>query len=332
MPYPYALLRAGFPYVTTIGMRRVTSVPVDIAIGEDRVYSLGRIELGNGGTVRMVSLDDEDLGTMADEGLVWPVGLALDPTGNLFISDEAEHKITVYSAKGEKLEEWGSEGSEPGELHRPSAMAFDASGDLFVVDTGNDRVQKFSRSGEPLGGWGSAGSGEGELSMPWGIHVDVEGDVYIADWRNDRIQKFSPQGEFLMGFGGSGQGDGQFTRPSGVAVDEHGDIYVADRGNNRVQLFDRQGRYVEKFLGEATLSKQGRAYILANQKTLRLREMTSVESQKRFLGPTSVRVAGNRMYVADTGHHRIQIYEKDAMPLSEEQIMAPLGAPTLLTT
>jgi len=72
-----------------------------------------------------------------------------------------------------------------------------------------------------------------------------------------------------MKFGSRGSGDGEFAGPAGLCVDAHGDIYVADRENNRVQLFDRTGRYVEKFLGDATLSKSGRRYIIANPKVLR---------------------------------------------------------------
>ena len=119
--------------------------------------------------------------------------------------------------------------------------------------------------------------------------------------------------------------------PAGVAVDEHGDIYVADRDNNRVLLFDKTGRYVERFLGDATLGKMGLAYIMANPKVLRLREMAPLEEQKRLRRPTSVRVDGKRLYIGDTGRMRLQVYEKQAYPLSEAQIMVAPGAPTLTT-
>jgi hypothetical protein len=112
-------------------------------------------------------------------------------------------------------------------------------------------------------------------------------------------------------------------------VDEHGDIYVADRGNNRVQLFDHTGRYVEQFIGDATLSKSGRIYILANPKVLRGREMTTLEIQKRFRGPMSVRLVGDLMYVPDFGSHRIQVYKKEAYPLTEADIWPEQNHPFL---
>ena len=33
MPRPYGLLRAGFPFLKTLGMRRVTDSPMDVAVG-----------------------------------------------------------------------------------------------------------------------------------------------------------------------------------------------------------------------------------------------------------------------------------------------------------
>lgn len=330
----YALLRAGFPYVKTLGMRRITSNPVDLALGrEGRLYVLCRGALAT--EIRRTSWDDEDFGTIggpgnADGKFLWPGAILADEQERLYVSDEGYHRISLFSPDGTFLSKWGEHGSEPGQLNRPSGLAFDPGGDLYVVDTMNHRVQKFTNEGKFLFQWGSFGTGEGQFNMPWGIAVDADGDVYVADWRNDRIQTFQADGKFLGMFGTSGSGDGQFNRPTGVTVDMHGDMYVADWGNNRVQLFNAEGRYVQKFLGDATLSRCARAYILANPKPLRLREMANLEPQKLFHGPVSVRVdALGRMFVADCGPHRIQVYQKDAVPLAPHQIMPPLRAPSM---
>jgi hypothetical protein len=154
--------------------------------------------------------------------------------------------------------------------------------------------------------------------------------VYVVDWRNDRVQKFTAGGDFLMQFGRSGSGPGEFNRPAGIAVDLHGDIYVADRGNHRVQLFDQTGRYVEQFIGDATLSPSGRRYVLSGGKVLRAREMTSLEPQKRLRGPASIKLDGEgRLYIPDFGCHRIQIYKKEAYPLTPDDIWPVPNAPFL---
>ena len=50
--FPYALLRAGYPYYTTLGMRRVTTFCMDLALGDERrLYVLCRDD-GQGGLIR----------------------------------------------------------------------------------------------------------------------------------------------------------------------------------------------------------------------------------------------------------------------------------------
>ena len=68
----YALLRAGFPYVKTLGMRRITSNPIDLALGrEGRLYILCRGALAT--EIRRYNWDDEDLGTIGGPG--WSLAL-----------------------------------------------------------------------------------------------------------------------------------------------------------------------------------------------------------------------------------------------------------------
>ena len=337
MPRPYALLRAGFPYVKTIGMRRVTNNPADIALGkEGRIYVLCRGDIAS--DVRVLDLDDQHLGTISklgtgDGDLQWPVSILVDGQEELFISDEALHRVSRFSKDGEFLGKWGEHGDGDGQLNGPAGMAFDADENVYVVDSLNHRVQKFTKDGKFVFNWGRFGTGEGEFNYPWGVAVDEQGDVFVSDWRNDKVQKFTADGEFIFTFGWPGNGDGEFNRPAGLTADKDGDIYVADTLNNRVQLFNPEGEYVTKFLGDATLSRSGRTYLMANPKPMRLREMAKLEEQKLLRRPRSVEVGDDgMMYVPDYGSYRVQVYQKDAVPLDESQIFPPLRSPTLMTT
>ena len=76
-----------------------------------------------------------------------------------------------------------------------------------------------------------------------------------------------------------------------------------------------------------------RTYVRANPRPLRLREMACLEPQKRFHGPVSIQVDDEgRMYVADCGPNRIQVYQKEADVLGPEDIMAMPSAASLSTT
>ena len=339
MGRPYALLRAGFPYVKTLGLRLITDFPVDVAIGKDGViYVLCRYKFDGDYLIRKLTDEDEDLGTIGtlgrgDGSCLWPANIIADHEDNLYVSDEAVHQIAMFSKDGKFLGKWGEKGDGDGQLNRPSGIAFDAEENIYVVDTLNHRVQKFTKDGLFLAKWGAFGSGEGQFNMPWGITIDELGDIYVVDWRNDRIEKFTADGEFIFQLGASGSGDGEFKRPTGVAVDQDGDIYVADCGNNRVQLFSAEGRYVQKVTGDATLSNAGRRYLLSSTIPLRLREMVNLEPQKLFRTPKSVRLdSQGRMLVVEEDCYRIQVYQKDAIPLEPQQVAPPFRSPRLLTT
>jgi len=342
MARPYGLLRAGFPYYRTLGMRRITNFPIDVAFGKDNtVYVLLRSE--GASVIRVWSLDDAEQltgdlvaigGYGTDDGqFQWPVQLVTNAEGDLFVSDEATHRITQFHPDGEFVAKWGTEGTGVGELNGPAGIAFDNEGNLVVVDSLNHRIQRFTPDGEYLGGFGSQGTEAGQFNLPMGIHVDELGDIYVVDWGNHRVQKLNAHGDPLLVIGKEGNGDGAFNRPTGVAVDAHGDIYVADWGNNRVQMFNQEGHYIWKFLGDASLSRVARTYMMTNSMPNRLREMGKLEQEKYLRRPRSVRVDSEfRLFVPDYESYRIQIYAKDAIPLDQDTMAAPIRNPTLATT
>jgi len=346
MVRPYALLRAGFPYVKTIGEFMRMHFPVDLAIANDGVlYVLqtgSNYTKGKSGPILITNLNDDNLGSfgwkayddnfVGDATFMWPVQIRLDSQQRrLFVSDSATHRISVFTRWGEYLGKWGEQGQSLGQLDRPAGIAVDGDDTIYVVDTMNHRVQRFTWDGRHISKFGDLGNEPGKFNMPWGITIDDEGFIYVADWRNDRIQKLTKDGEFVSSFGTSGHQDGQLYRPSAVEVDPDGDVYVCDWGNNRVQLFTPDGRFVQKFVGDATMSAANLERMLTRPAKLRrVRETAPVEPEKYFARPRSVRVDGQyHMYVPDYEHYRIQIYKKEAYPMADTEVTPPLRVPTL---
>ena len=64
MVRPAGLLRAGFPYLKTLGMRRVIGFPVDVAMGDDEILYI----LGRSGDIVRLTLEDEKLEPIAGSG------------------------------------------------------------------------------------------------------------------------------------------------------------------------------------------------------------------------------------------------------------------------
>ena len=98
-------------------------------------------------------------------------------------------------------------------------------------------------------------------------------------------------------------------------------------------IYNENGCCSQSFHGNATLSPSGQQYILANAVTLRLRSMADFEKTQRLDAPMMVKVDDEfRLFILDYGNHRIQIYKKDAVELSKEQIAPEMRNPILFTT
>ena len=335
----------GYHYSHSVGLMNIQNIgffrPVDMAMASDGVmYVINRGAAEQARympwkRVTMCTADEEYLGYFATGGtgdgeMIWPVGIAVDRDDNVYISDEALQRISIFDKKGHFLDKWGATGKGDGQFDRPAGIAFDREDNLLVVDGLNNRIQRYSRDGRFLGAWGRGGSGDGEFNVPWGITVDRAGNVCVADWRNDRIQKFDPDGNHLATFGASGQGGGQFSRPAGVAVDGEGCIYVADWGNDMVQVLNPDGSLRAELRGEGGPTKWAEEWFTSGHMDMfEVRQRSDLEPplepptgdaaregsaaiEKLFWAPTAVKVDDqDTLYVVDTCRHRIQIYHKE---------------------
>ena len=147
--------------------------------------------------------------------------------------------------------------------------------------------------------WGATGTEPGQFQSPHAIAVGPDGAVYVADGFNHRIQKFDQDGNYVASIGSSSNQapnppNGQFNEPWGVAVAPDGSIVAADTWNHRIQIFNSDGSFQRAW---GTLGDTGGQ---------------AIGSEGSFYGPRGVAVdKDGRIYVADTGNKRIQVFDKD---------------------
>jgi NHL repeat len=151
-----------------------------------------------------------------------PKGIAVNSTGQVYVTDNSNHRVQIFSSNGTFLGKFGSQGSGDGQFQNPSGIAVNSTGQVYVTDCYNHRVQIFSSTGTFLGKFGSQGAGDGQFEFPNGIAVNSTGYVYVADRNNYRVQIFSSTGTFLGKIESIGAGDGQFHSPAGIAVNSTG--------------------------------------------------------------------------------------------------------------
>ena len=125
-----------------------------------------------------------------DGRFYFPLGVAVDGSGNVFVADTSNSRVQEFDNTGTFLTAWGGYGTGAGEFEAPTGIAVDASGSVFVTDTGYNRIQKFTNTGTFLTMWGSFGSGNGQFDSPYGVALDGSGNVFVVDVNNNRIEKF----------------------------------------------------------------------------------------------------------------------------------------------
>ena len=167
-------------------------------------------------------------------------------------------------------------------------------------------VLKFTSDGVMVRSFGS-----GLFATPHGIHVDDDGNVWVTDAPftsagtggaalGHHIIKFSPEGEILLRLGVPGEpgtDERHFNMPSDVITAPNGDIFVGDghggNSNARIVKFSADGTFIK------TWGEPGSA-------------------PGQFNAPHGLAMdSQGRLFVADRGNNRIQIFDQEGNFLDE---------------
>ena len=164
-----------------------------------------------------------------------PAGIALSPSGDIFVSDGyANCRVHRFSPQGELRLSWGEPGDGPGQFNLPHGVWIDSSGRVLVADRENDRVQVFTQEGEHIETWPT------ELIGAAVFYVDDEETVYVAEHNGGYVSVLNLKGERLARWGSD-----VHRSCHSIWGDSHKDIYVVQPGDwsprsRRVVKFVRQ--------------------------------------------------------------------------------------------
>jgi DNA-binding beta-propeller fold protein YncE len=252
-----------------------------------------------------------------------PMGIAVDASGNILVSDTNNGRIEKFSPTGTFLSIIGTKGSGHGQLGEPNGIATDRSGNIYVAEVAsNHRVQKLAPDGTYIAEWKGPAPG---FYGPRRIAIGPDDSVYVVDQGHTRIVKFSLDGQVLASWGSSGNSDGQFNDPTSVAVDPTTNkVYVADPRNKRIQVFDSNGKFLTKwvipewgrpagFEDLAIDSKMGRVYassanidavLIFDLNGTRIGSLTP-KPPDRLEGPSALALANRKLYVLNMHGNRV---------------------------
>src|SRR5207249_819094 len=197
-PRDVALDPAGNLYIADSGNSRIRKVSPGGTIST-YAGSGSRGFSGDGGPAAAAQLNN-------------PVGMALDPAGNLYIADITNNRIRKVTSGG-TISTYAGSGSfgfsgdrgpaTASQLSVPVGVALDPAANLYTAHITNNRIRKDPPGGtiSTYAGSGSCSfSGDGgpataaQLNVPVGVALDPAGNLYIADQGNSRIRKVTPGG------------------------------------------------------------------------------------------------------------------------------------------
>jgi DNA-binding beta-propeller fold protein YncE len=197
----------------------------------------------------------------------------------------------------------GTRGVGVGQFNKPRSVAVDRQDNLYVVDM-TGRVQKFSSHGLFLLSWQMP---QTDLGKPKGLCRDRQGNIVVVEPHYQRVNHFSPAGQLMAQWGRRGTNTGQFMLPRAVAVNSQNEILVSEYGPaERVQRFGLGGQETGLAPGQpAAQSNTNRA-----PAPLFLGAIGHAGTGPgEFNRPEGLCVdAQDRIYVADSCNHRIQVF------------------------
>ncbi|MCP4610756.1 MAG: 6-bladed beta-propeller [Planctomycetes bacterium] len=180
-----------------------------------------------------------------------PTDMAILPSGDIFVSDGyGNRRVVHFDAKGEYVNQWGSEGDGPGQFALPHAIVADSQNRLYVADRENARIQVFDTKGKLLAIWE-------DVVTPWGFCITKKDEIWacgssVKKDDNGKCLVLPPPDEILVKLDVDGKvlsrvtlektttppgKSGELDWVHAIAFDSKGNLYLGDIQGRRAQKF-----------------------------------------------------------------------------------------------
>jgi DNA-binding beta-propeller fold protein YncE len=228
--------------------------PIGVAVRDGRVYAvdLGVHSIKCYTTAGAFLFQFNKIKDGANLKLGNPTHLAIDPDGNVWVTDRRLKSVYVFDPDGAFLKTFVPEGTMPAEW-APLGISIDTNGDVYVTDVPGNTIQRvlvFDKTGKLKTNFGEGKQAADPLTEP-GVFSYPNGlvlstgkgaarELFVSDSNNRRIQVFTPTGAFRRIIRTEGT-------PRGIAFDADGRLYVADVLSHQVDIYSATGQSLATF-------------------------------------------------------------------------------------
>ncbi len=212
-----------------------------------------------------------------------PQGIAIDATGNLYVTDTGNNRVQKFTSAGEFVARWGAYGSDDDQFNTPIGIAVDGEGAVYVADSQNNRVVKYSSDGNFVTKWDVGGP---DAITVFQSDIYVKSNIYIGWGTTTRvITQYNNVGSKLSEWAV------ESADAPGLASDASGNLYAVRRTSS----------------GDTPLRAEVLKYL--SNGTLVTRFATYGKGDGQLVDPTFIHVDGSgTVYVADTGNDRVVMF------------------------
>ena len=163
---------------------------------------------------------------IANLGVYNPRGIAVTPSGDIYITDTGVSRILHLDQSGKLLGKWGSHGQGKNQFQEPIGIIF-LDNSLFIADTHNNRIVQYTLDGKWMNAWKSGDE------CDW-ITADIDKKIYVSSVQNNNILIYSNHGTLISKLS-SGKEIPQIDYPNGILAISKGTIII-NTSNKLVQL------------------------------------------------------------------------------------------------
>lgn len=216
--------------------------------------------------------------TPSANGFETPVSIALDPSGNLYVVDQANGRVLRFNSAASKSNGAPADavfgrpnftsngfGTTPSSFFTAQGVAVDPSGNLYVADGSNHRVLRFNNAAFKANG------------------ADADAVLGQTNFTTNTV----------------GTAADKMHNPTSLAVDKNGNLYVGERGNSRILIF----------LNASSKANGASADIVLGKSDFADGSTPTATNRMNVYFPYALAVdQKNNLYVADGAFNRLLVF------------------------
>ncbi|MES2393161.1 MAG: NHL repeat-containing protein, partial [Acidobacteriota bacterium] len=166
-----------------------------------------------------------------------PYGVAIDASGNAWITNETGNSLTEFDPTGKPIS--GVSGIGSPNFRGAQGITIDPGGNIIVANTGGNSVIKLKSDGtffSPTAGYTLA-----SFNAPVDVAADARKNIWVANFLGNSVTEIDLNGVII---GSPLTAGATLSRPSAIAIDPNGGVWISNSGVGTLTKYDKNATLI----------------------------------------------------------------------------------------